>query len=74
MTSLLKDVWTTLTAVVTGLDKLKELTIEVRALREENRDLRDRVVRVETIIDEARRSAPPAPAKALPSPPSKRRS
>lgn len=38
-------------------DKVTELSDEVKMLRAENRDLRDRVVRIETIINEARRHA-----------------
>jgi hypothetical protein len=39
------------------IDKVADLSDEVKVLRAENRDLRDRVVRIETIIDEARRQA-----------------
>ncbi len=53
--SLLKEAWDTLRAVATIIDKVTELSGEVKALRVENRDLRDRVVRIETILDEARR-------------------
>lgn len=55
--SLLKEAWDTLRSVAAVIDKLTELSGEVKALGAENRDLRDRVVRIETIIDEARRSA-----------------
>jgi regulator of replication initiation timing len=55
--SLAREAWGTLRSVATILDKLTELSEEVRALRAEHRDLRDRVVRIETIIDEARRHA-----------------
>ena len=49
-----KDAWETLRAVASVVDKVADLTSEVRALREENQDLRERLVRIETIIDEAR--------------------
>ena len=55
--SVLKDAWETLRAVAAIVDKVADLSDEVRVLRSENRDLRDRVVRIETIIDEARRQA-----------------
>lgn len=57
--SALKDAWDTLRAVASVLDKTAELSVEVRELRAENRDLRERVIRIETIIDEARRHAAP---------------
>jgi regulator of replication initiation timing len=52
-----KDAWETLRAVASIVDKLADLSGEVKSLREENRDLRERLVRIETIIDEARRNA-----------------
>lgn len=55
--SLLKEVWETLRSVAAIIDKVTELSDEIKVLRAENRDLRDRVVRIETIIDEARRHA-----------------
>lgn len=55
--SIVKEAWETLRSVAAVIDKLTELSGEVKALRAENRDLRDRVVRIETIIDEARRHA-----------------
>lgn len=55
--SVLKEAWDTLRSVATIIDKVTELSDEVKALRTENRDLRDRVVRIETIIEEARRQA-----------------
>lgn len=55
--SLLKEAWDTLHSVATIIDKVTELSDEVKVLRSENRDLRDRVVRIETIINEARRHA-----------------
>lgn len=62
----IREAWETLRSVALIVDKLTELSGEVRDLRAENRDLRDRVVRIETIIDEARRQAsvrqlPPTP-------------
>lgn len=53
--SVLKEAWDTLRAVAAIVDKVADLSDEVKILRAENRDLRDRVVRIETIIDEARR-------------------
>ena len=60
-----KDAWETLRAVASMVDKVADLSHEVRSLREENRDLRERLVRIETIIDEARRHAA---TRALPPP------
>jgi hypothetical protein len=57
--TVLKEAWDTLRSVATIIDKVTELSAEVKALRAENRDLRDRVVRIETIINEARRHAEP---------------
>ena len=53
--TVLKDAWETLRSVAAIVDKVTDLSDEVKALRIENRDLRDRIVRIETIIDEARR-------------------
>lgn len=55
--TLLKEAWETLRSVAAIIDKVTELSEEVKVLRAENRDLRDRVVRIETIISEARRHA-----------------
>ena len=55
--TVVRDAWDTLRSVATVLDKVTELAEEVRIMRAENRDLRDRLVRIETIIDEARRHA-----------------
>jgi hypothetical protein len=57
--TVVKEAWDTLRSVATIIDKVTELSAEVKALRAENRDLRDRVVRIETIISEARRHAEP---------------
>jgi regulator of replication initiation timing len=57
--TLLKEAWDTLRSVATIVDNVTTLSEEVRALRAENRDLRDRLIRIETIIDEARRHAQP---------------
>jgi septation ring formation regulator EzrA len=57
--TVLKEAWDTLRSVATIIDKVTELSAEVKALRAENRDQRDRVVRIETIINEARRHAEP---------------
>lgn len=55
--SLIEKAWETLRSVALIVDKVAELSVEVKALRTENRDLRDRLVRLETILDEARRHA-----------------
>lgn len=55
--TVLKEAWDTLRSVAAIIDKVTELSDEVKMLRAENRELRDRVVRIETIIDEARRHA-----------------
>jgi hypothetical protein len=65
--SVVKDAWSSLRAVSGVVERLTDLSDEVRLLRAENRDLRDRVVRIETIIDEARRQS-----AARPLPPKKR--
>ncbi len=64
--SAMKDVWETLRAVASVIDKVATLSDDVRELRAENRqlradnqELRERVIRIETIIDEARRNAGP---------------
>jgi hypothetical protein len=57
--TVLKEAWDTLRSVASIIDRVTELSAEVKALRAENRDLRDRVVRIETIINEARRHAEP---------------
>jgi regulator of replication initiation timing len=57
--TVLKEAWDTLRSVATIVDKVTALAEEVTALRAENRDLRDRLIRIETIIDEARRQAQP---------------
>lgn len=64
--SAMKDVWDTLRAVASVIDKVATLSDDVRELRAgnrelrlENRGLRERVIRIETIIDEARRSVAP---------------
>lgn len=55
--TLLKDAWETLRLVAALVDKVTEVSGEVKALRTETRELRDRIIRIETIIDEARRRA-----------------
>jgi regulator of replication initiation timing len=55
--TLVKEAWETLRSVATIVDKVTELSDEVKILRAENRDLRDRLVRIETIIEEARNFA-----------------
>ena len=57
--TVLKEAWDTLRSVAAIVDKVTELSAEVKDLRAENRDLRDRLVRIETIINEARRHADP---------------
>lgn len=69
--SAMKEVWDALRAVVGIADKMQELSAEVRELRRENQDLRERLVRVETIIEgayAARRGGGPAAAQQLPPP------
>lgn len=55
--TVLKEAWDTLRSVAAIIDKVTELSDEVKMLRAETRELRDRVVRIDTIIDEARRHA-----------------
>ena len=55
--SVVKDAWSSLRAVAAIVERVTDLSEEVRLLRAESRDLRDRVVRIETIIDEARRQS-----------------
>jgi regulator of replication initiation timing len=57
--TVLKEAWDTLRSVAAIVDKVTELSAEVKDLRVESRDLRDRLVRIETIINEARRHAEP---------------
>lgn len=59
--TVLKEAWDTLRSVAAIIDKVTALSHEVTVLRAENRDLRDRVVRIETIIEEARRHAAARP-------------
>ena len=61
--SVLQEAWATLREVAAIIDKVSDLSDEVKALRAENRDLRDRIIRIETIVDEARRQSA---ARALP--------
>jgi regulator of replication initiation timing len=61
--SVLQEAWATLREVAAIIDKVSDLSDEVKALRAENRDLRDRIIRIETIVDEARRHTA---ARALP--------
>ena len=55
--TVLKEAWDTLRSVASIIDKVTDLSEEMKMLRAENRDFRDRVVRIETIINEARRQA-----------------
>lgn len=61
--TLLKDAWETLRLVAALVDKVTEVSSEIKALRTETRELRDRIIRIETIIEEARRRSP---ARSLP--------
>ena len=74
--SAMKEVWDALRAVVGIADKMQDLSTEVRELRRENQALRERLVRIETIIEgayAASRGGGPAAAPQLPSPPTKDR-
>lgn len=51
--STMKDVWEILRAVAGMADKMQDLSTEVRELRRENQALRERLVRVETILEGA---------------------
>lgn len=62
--SAFRDAWDTLRAVAGLTDKvaqlsddLREMRMENRELRTENRDMSERLIRIETIIDEARHGA-----------------
>lgn len=57
--TVLKEAWDTLRSVAAIVEKVTELSAEVKDVRAETRDLRDRLVRIETIINEARRHAEP---------------
>jgi len=52
--SVLRDAWAALRAVISIADSVQGLSAEVRDLRRENQDFRERLVRLETIIEEAR--------------------
>jgi len=52
--SALKEVWAALRAVISITDNVQVLSAEIRDLRKENQEIRERLVRLETIIEEAR--------------------
>jgi len=52
--SAMKEAWNALRAVINIADKVQDLSAEVRDLRKENQEMRERLVRLETIIEEAR--------------------
>jgi len=52
--SIVRDAWAALRAVISIADSVQELSAEVRELSKENQLIRERLVRLETIIEEAR--------------------
>jgi len=52
--STMRDVWDALRAVIRITDNVQDLSAEVRDLRRENLELRERLVRLETLIDPSR--------------------
>jgi len=52
--SAMRDVWDALRAVIRITDSVQDLSAEVRDLRRENLELRERLVRLETLIDPTR--------------------
>jgi len=52
--SIVRDAWAALRAVISIADSVQGLSAEVRDLRKENQLIRERLVRLETIIEEAR--------------------
>jgi len=58
--SVVKDAWESLRTVATLIDKIERCNDELKSLRTDVRDVRERLVVVETIIDFAR-GQPPRP-------------
>jgi len=50
----MRDVWDALRAVIRITDSVEALSAEVRDLRRENLELRERLVRLETLLDPTR--------------------
>lgn len=59
--SMIKEAWESLRTVATLIDKLEMYNKDLRQLRADVRDVRERMVAVETIIDLARRGTPRLP-------------
>jgi hypothetical protein len=58
---MIKEAWESLRTVATLIDKLEMYNKDLRQLRADVRDVRERMVAVETIIDLARRGTPRLP-------------
>jgi len=52
--SALNDVWEALRAIIGMSGDIQRLWVEIHSLRRENQELRERLVRIETIIEGAR--------------------
>lgn len=59
--SLIKEAWESLRTVATLIDKMELYDDELKSLRTDVRDVRERLVAVETIISFARGQAPRLP-------------
>jgi hypothetical protein len=59
--SMIKEAWESLRTVATLIDKLEMYNKDLRQLRADVRDVRERMVAVETIIDLAQRGTPRLP-------------
>jgi hypothetical protein len=59
--SMIKEAWESLRTVATLIDKMEAYNEDLRQLRRDVRDVRERMVAVETIIDLARRGTPRLP-------------
>lgn len=60
--SIIEDAWESLRTVTALIDKLEGYNESVKALRADVHGMRERLVRVETIIDFARGQVPQLPA------------
>lgn len=49
--SMIREAWQSLHAIASTIDKLADLQQEVLTMREEQRQLRDRIIRLETQLD-----------------------